>query len=236
MKTLFRSIVTAALLGSALAQNTPTGHGWTNLEGRTVTAEFVDLDGSALTLRVTGRLYTMQLARLSPQSAKQARELDAKTEPPGLNSAVLSACRGQIGRRVGNGQCTSLASNALAAAGAAGITRDFPAAGDYVWGTLVTVVSAEAAGVKGIPTLAEVRGGDIIQMRDVLLNGGTPTGGSYRMAANHHSAVVEAADPARGTLTVLHQNWNGGPVRRDVLNLGDLKRGWLRIYRPVAKR
>jgi hypothetical protein len=129
-----------------------------------------------------------------------------------------------------------LATHALAAAGAAGISHDFPAPGDYVWGTLVTVVSAEAAGVKGIPTLAGVRGGDIIQMRNFLLKGGTPAGGTYRMVANHHTAVVEAADPARGTLTVLHQNWGGGPVRRDILNLGDLKGGWLRIYRPVAKR
>lgn len=236
MKTLYRSIVTAALLASAQAQNAPSEHGWTNLQGRTVTAEFVDLDATALTLRVSGRLFTVPLAKLSPQSAKLARELDAKMVPHDLNSAVLSSCRERLGRRVGNGQCTSLATHALAAAGAAGMGRDFPAPGDYVWGTPVAVVSAEPAGVKGISTLSQVQGGDIIQMRDLSLNGRTPTGGTYRMVANHHTAVVEAADPTRGTLTVLHQNWGGGPVRRDVFTLGDLKRGWLRIYRPVAKQ
>lgn len=236
MRTCITSIVAVSLAGSAFSQTAPVEHDWTDLQGRTVKAEFVDLEAAALTMRAKGRLYTVQLSKLAPQSAKLALELDAATEPPDLNSTVLATSRNCLGRRVGNGQCTSLATHALATAGAAGISRDFPAAGDYVWGTLVTVVSKEPAGVKGIPTLAVVRGGDVIQMRNVLLNGGTPTGGTYRMMANHHTAVVESADPVRGTVTLLHQNWNGGPVQRDVFNLGDLKRGWLRVYRPVAKR
>jgi hypothetical protein len=201
-----------------------------------MSAEFVDLEGGILTLRGSGRFFTVQMAKLSPQSAGLARELDAKMDPPGLNSAVLSYCRGRIGRHVGDGQCTSLATHALAKAGAAGISGDFPAPGDYVWGTFVTMVSAERAGVKGIPTLTRVRGGDIIQMRNVLLEGRGPVGGTYWMQANHHTAVVESVNPARGTITVLHQNWGGGPVQRDTLIFSDLKRGWMRIYRPVGNR
>jgi hypothetical protein len=98
------------------------------------------------------------------------------------------------------------------------------------------MVSVERSGVKGIPSLAQVRGGDIIQMRNVLLEGRGPTGGTYWMQANHHTAVVESVNPARGTINVLHQNWGGGPVQRDVFVLGDLKRGWMRIYRPAQKR
>jgi hypothetical protein len=98
----------------------------------------------------------------------------------------LAFCKGRIGHRVGNGQCTSLATHALADAGAAGMVRDFPAVGDYVWGTLVSVVAAERAGVIGIPTLSQVRGGDIIQMRNASLEGQSPAGGTYRLLANHH--------------------------------------------------
>jgi hypothetical protein len=153
----------------------------------------------------------------------------------GQNSAVLTFCKASIGRHVGDGQCASLATQALAKAGAAGRGRDFPAYGDYVWGSFVTMVSAERAGVKGLNTLATVRGGDVIQMRNVLLEGRSAGGGSYWMRADHHTAVVESVNPSRGTITVLHQNWNRSPVRRDIFILGDLKRGWLRIYRPVKK-
>jgi hypothetical protein len=236
IKTLSIWILTATLVCSARAQNARNEYRWTDIQGRTMSAEFVDLEGGILTLRSGGRLVTVQIARLSAQSAGLARGLDARTDQPGLNSAVLSYCRGRIGRHVGDGQCTSVATHALAAAGAAGMSRDFPNPGDYVWGTFVTMVSVERSGVKGIPSLAQVRGGDIIQMRNVLLEGRGPTGGTYWMQANHHTAVVESVNPARGTINILHQNWGGGPVQRDVFVLGDLKRGWMRIYRPAKKR
>ena len=152
-----------------------------------------------------------------------------------INSKVLSFSRAQMGRRVGNGQCTSLATEALARAGAHGIIRDFPGPGDYVWGTLAARVGANSAGVSGIASLNRARGGDVIQMRNVFLQGRSPSGGTYWMRADHHTAVLESADPYRGTITVLHQNWNGSGVRRDVFALGDMKRGWMRIYRPIPR-
>jgi hypothetical protein len=153
----------------------------------------------------------------------------------GQSDAVVTFCKASIGRHVGDGQCASLAAYALANAGAAGRSRDFPAQGDYVWGAFVTAVSAERAGVRGLETLPKVRAGDIIQMRNVLLEGRRPSGVSYWMRANHHTAVVESVNPARGSMNVLHQNWNRSAVRRDTFILGDLKSGWLRIYRPVKK-
>jgi hypothetical protein len=78
--------------------------------------------------------------------------------------------------------------------------------------------------------------GSIIQMRNVSLAGRSPTGGTYWMRAEHHTAVVESADSTQGMITVLHQNWGRKIVRRDTFILGDLKSGWMRIYRPVARR
>lgn len=235
MKTLYPWIIAIALVCSVYAQNPNQEYRWTNRFGRTVMAQFVDLEGNLVTLRTNGRLFSVGLNDLSPASAKLARDLDARQGAASINSKVLSFSRAQMGRRVGNGQCTSLATEALTRAGAQGIIRDFPGPGDYVWGTLAARVAATPAGVDGITNLSRTRGGDIIQMRNVFLQGRSPSGGTYWMRADHHTAVLESADPYQGTITVLHQNWNGSGVRRDVLILGDMKRGWMRIYRPVPR-
>lgn len=46
------------------------------------------------------------------------------------------------------------------------------------------------------------------------------------------SAMADSSQDAM----VYHQNWGKKVVRQDRMQLADLKKGWLRIYRPVAQR
>ncbi|MEZ0256506.1 MAG: CHAP domain-containing protein [Chthoniobacter sp.] len=150
--------------------------------------------------------------------------------------SVLTFCRDNLGKRIGTGQCASLASAALRNSGAA--TRggpDWPAQGDYVWGDPVACVQASFGGLKGMKGLLEVEAGDIVQFHNTRFSGYNHIdGGVYSMEADHHTAVVESVDSSRKTITVLHQNWNGKMiVRRQMLFLGGMTRGWLRFYHPV---
>lgn len=150
--------------------------------------------------------------------------------------SILAYCRENLGRTIGTGQCASLATTALRNSGAA--IRggpDWPAEGDYVWGDPVAFVQAGFTGLKGTHDLAKVTAGDIVQFHDTSFSGyNHADGGVYRMEADHHTAVIESVDPARKTITVLHQNWNGKmTVRRQTLYLRGMTHGWLRFYRPV---
>lgn len=227
----------AALLVPFLMSTVSAGevHTWISSDGRTMIAEFVDYDDGFVTLRSNGRRLTIAIQKLSEDSARLAAECEARQNEDDAGTLVMEFCQGRLGRKVGNGQCASLAAKALEHAGAQGMGRDFPNAGDYVWGDLVTVVFSDKR--KPQTQLDAVCGGDVIQFRNVRFEGRYPGGGTYWMQADHHTAVVESVDTSTQTIQILHQNWNGNKtVRRDALKLSDLKRGWLRIYRPVASR
>jgi hypothetical protein len=150
-----------------------------------------------------------------------------------LGWKVMEFCRRNLGEKVGNGQCAVLAVEALKSAGAARMGRDFPKRGDYVWGEQVALLEYGRREIAGLESLAKVRPGDIIQFRNVRLEGHGPAG-RYGMTADHHTAVVATVDSASGVLTCYHQNWGRKIVRQDRMQLKDLQSGWMRIYRPVA--
>ena len=156
-------------------------------------------------------------------------------DSPDLGLEVVAFCQQNLGIKVGNGQCATLAVEALKAAGAARMGRDFPKRGDYVWGEQVALIEHGRGEIAGLESLAKVKPGDIIQFRDVRISGrGSCGGGSYGMTADHHTAVVASVDPAGATLTFYHQNWGRMIVKQDRVQLKDLQSGWMRIYRPVA--
>lgn len=228
-------IILAAVLAVASVQNAVSQQVWTDKTGREIRAEFVGLSGKIVTLERKGREITLPLARLSKPSRKLAKRL-AAADAPDLGPAVLAFCRTREGKRIGDGQCTALVIEALAAAGARGISGDLPGPGDYVWGQQVALIEAARQGVSGLASLSEVRPGDIIQFRDVRLEGRTGAYSTYWMEAAHHTAVVAGTDPAQATLAIYHQNWNGQNVLAGNLRLRDLKTGWLRIYRPLRAK
>ncbi len=172
----------------------------------------------------------------------------AKPKPaplPELNEKLIRYCRDKLGQTVGDGQCSSLALGGLMAGGGQFRFRESPSSGDYVWGSLVCRLEAangkqdleigeagkKPEGQKG----ADVKPGDIIQFRDVEFHGRTSRV-IFEMTYPHHTAVIESISPDGSTCKVFEQNVNGKPtVAITNLPLSSLTRGWLRVYRPVAR-
>lgn len=175
-------------------------------------------------------------ARSQDESPGGPEALNPEMAAAGLGDRVLAFCMRNLGVKVGNGQCATLASQALQSAGAIRTARDFPNAGDYVWGRQVALIEAGRKRVAGLESLALVMPGDIIQFRNARLQGAGAGGfGTYWMTADHHTAVVGAVDAGNAVVTVYHQNWGRKIVRLDRMLMADLKKGWLRFYRPQKR-
>jgi hypothetical protein len=158
----------------------------------------------------------------------------AETVPiPPVNQRVVGYAREQVGKRVGDGSCITLAMAALAHAGARRYPLDDPA-GDYVWGTVVR-------------NPKDALPGDILQFRDAVFKGRKTLPGrrwiSWSYTYPHHTAVVDRVSEGGKLFSILHQNVGAqgaddkekkvvqeGTLRMDSLQPG----GWVRIYRPVA--
>jgi hypothetical protein len=151
------------------------------------------------------------------------------------NDKVVEYAKSQVGKQVGNGECWTLANEAMKLAGTKSSFHftDTPNKGDYVWGTLS--FGLDGKGAKESGALKDVKPGDIMQFRDAKFSG-RKGNGTYTMTASHHTAVVVKADKMAKTITILHQNWNGKKtVAEETLPLGDLKEGWIKVYRPQPK-
>lgn len=169
-----------------------------------------------------------------------AAGLAAADDPATVNEKVVAFAKAKRGEQVGNGECWTLAHEAVKAAGAksSGAYKDSPAKGDYVWGEPVYATGFEngkafeerpRAGLKPQP-------GDVIQFRDAKFEGRLPGGGTYSATAGHHTAVISAMSKDGTIWGVLHQNHNGKKtVIEGTLVLGDLRAGWVRVYRPQPK-
>jgi len=152
-----------------------------------------------------------------------------------LNEKVLEFARSKKGEMVGDGECTALAREALRFAGA----KRFPPADfdeDFVWGTQVDSLE------KALP-------GDVLQFRDAVFKGSKvfPNGAykTWEIRYPHHTAVVSSVRKMRKgvVLGLLHQNvLNKGDdedkqktVREGAVSTAELRAGWVKAYRPVAR-
>lgn len=157
---------------------------------------------------------------------------DEPASSPDLNERVLSFAREQVGRKVGNGECTSLAVAALRSAGARAVPRN-PGDGDYVWG-------------RPVASFREAQPGDVIQFRDAVFQGrrwiSKRRWVTWRQTYPHHTAIVAEVRERGAAVVVLHQNAGaaGTPederrtVSESTIRTGSLQKGgkvW--IYRPV---
>jgi len=62
--------------GSEPAGKEPGFHSWTNVQGKTIEAKMLALDGGAVKLLLrNGKTYAVPLESLSPASAEQARQM-----------------------------------------------------------------------------------------------------------------------------------------------------------------
>ena len=130
---------------------------------------------------------------------------------PDLNQKVLKFAVEHIGDQVGNGECWTLAAEALIAAGA-------EPAHLYVFGKPLS------DGQAPLP-------GDIIQFNSATFQSSQ---GTYQLGIPNHTAVVYRAQG--NLITMLHQNVNGQRfVQTLALDFSTLTSGNYIIYRPVPR-
>ena len=153
-----------------------------------------------------------------------------------LGEKIVAFCQDHKGEQVGDGECATLANQALKSAGAKTRGKDFPSKGDYTWGNQIFSTEAQgesAAKTEGKPF--DIKPGDIIQLRDVTFKGRRP-GGTYSLTFGHHTAIVAGTEDAGQTIHVFQQNFGGKKtVMTATYKLNDLKEGWLRFYRPISQ-
>nr|WP_165230777.1 CHAP domain-containing protein [Aquisphaera insulae] len=143
----------------------------------------------------------------------------------------MEYARSQLGKKVGDGECTTLAVQALRRSGARR-----PDARRGIWGDEV-------------PSLKEVQPGDILQFEDVVFfkrrrraDGAILT---QTLTFPHHTAIVVKVQGkgSRCVLTILHQNTGVDGedeetrrlVKEGSLELATMRSGTLRAYRPAAE-
>ena len=159
----------------------------------------------------------------------------APTSQQNLGEKVIAFCQEHKGQQVGDGECASLANQALRSAGAKGRGPDSPSKGDYTWGTQIFYIEAQESTSKMEGKAFDIKPGDIIQLRDVKFQGRRP-GGTYSMTFTHHTAIVAGVEEGGQVVHIFHQNFGGKKiVMTATYKLADLKEGWLRFYRPILK-
>lgn len=138
-----------------------------------------------------------------------ANDITPAANTPPANRRMITWIEQQMGKKIGRGECTDLATEALKQVGATVL-------GGYVWGKELP------AGTTPLP-------GDVIQLEDAQI--GTRT-------TVHHTVVVwEVLGPRH--VRVLHQNWAGGKeegrkVGPGAYDFTRLKDGEVHMFRPIV--
>lgn len=182
------------------------------------------------------RLLVVCLGLSLLAASTSAQEGEAK--PSKTNLKIEKFARDRLGKKVGDGECTSLAIAALKSVRAK-TTYDYGISGldkDYKWGRL-------------LKDPAEALPGDIVQFRDVVTVTKTVTktaeGTTTRtMTRNypHHTAIV-AKNLGKGQFQLLEQNAGEAgateeekrKVQQNGFDLAGKSEGKVWVYRPVKK-
>ncbi|TVY85554.1 hypothetical protein LSUE1_G000054 [Lachnellula suecica] len=154
------------------------------------------------------------------------------------SGAVANWCESKMGQKVGNGECWTLAHDALKAVAAKCISRGQEpcmASQSLIHGhILYTFVPASCPHPepRGGVLEAGVARGDIIQLLTAHFHG---KNGSQKWAgAPDHTAVVTGVD-SRGVLSVVEQNvGNVKNVQTGSYDMSELVKGEVRIFRAVG--
>ena len=152
-------------------------------------------------------------------------------EPTPVNDLVVDFARSKLGQKVGSGECTDLAVEALRHAGA-----KLPGRGQASWG-------------EEVDDLKDARPGDILQFEDAVFVRRRLRKDGARLTVTssypHHTAIVVGVKKRgpKPILVILHQNVNiaGGDdgetkvVQEWTVNMAEMKRGNVKVYRPVTR-
>jgi hypothetical protein len=224
LRILFESIV-FMILGGFLA----SGRTFTNNDGRTIEAELISATETEAVLKVKGKIHTynikitslsesdqqyiaMRRQELAEQARLEAAEADKKATWKAMSRGarkVVEFVEENKDKKVGNGECWTLANEAFKSAG---ITR--PGDNLRVWGGEVDWKNEE------------ILPGDILELKSAVFSNG------QRSAAEHTAVVMKKAHKD-GKVFVYHQNWGkpGKKVSQLVFDLNGMTSGSAVIYR-----
>ena len=169
----------------------------------------------------------------APQKSSNALKSRASVN---LNARLVQFCRSYLGRKLGNGQCSELATLGLPAIGArldfsqqwGHQVYHFGASGGRQW-----IQLGEAGRTAKNWSQMDVRPGDIIQYENVRFEKHWPGGYSFQ-SYPHHTSVIEQVSRDGRSYKVLEQNVNNTQfVLETTLYLPDLTEGVLHITRPM---
>lgn len=181
---------------------------FTDVDGRKIEADFVSGNETEVVLKAgkAGRIYRLKIERLSKSDAEYVAQ---KVEEDRSAKVLVAFALEMKGKKVGDGECWTLADKAFTKAG---IKR--PGEDIRVWGRLVDWKKEE------------VRPGDILELRAAKFSNGIASG-------PEHTAVVIEAGRRKGVMAVYHQNWGapGKKVSQATFNLEDLEEGEAMVYR-----
>lgn len=172
---------------------------------------------------------TVAIAMQSLDVARVASNLPIKAAAS-FGQSMANYLQQQVNakKRIGGGECSHLATEALRVAGAEFIRSEPSGTTDYVWSSNRVARLTNGSQLAG--KVFQV--GDIIQYQNATFS----SGGSSKLA--HHTQVVAAVD-SKGRIThVFEQNVNGNRTaqKRAILDLSKLTGGSVSIYRPVARK
>ncbi|MGJ8656633.1 MAG: hypothetical protein ACSHX6_09275 [Akkermansiaceae bacterium] len=197
---------------------------FTNSKGETIKATLISANERTVTLRLdkNRKIFTIDKSTLSradqiyidalqkEEDAKADAEreaVDAKQRTEEAIAKIVEFTKANKGKKVGDGECFTLANEAFKAAGIA--RKDRP--GNREWGRLVDWKKEQ------------VQPGDILELRSAVFPG-TTTG-------PFHTAVIMSKG-RRGNFDTMEQNvGNKKIVVARSYSLGDLKRGEVFVYR-----
>ena len=142
----------------------------------------------------------------APKTEAIAGAADQSTGNPGPRIALF--CVKHLGKKVGNGECWTLADESFKSAGALRPGDDM-----RVWGRVVN------------PTRESVKPGDVVEFESARFSDGIMTGSA-------HTAVVVSGGNQRN-FSIAEQNWGKKTVRIREMDLTKLVSGKVVVYRPL---
>ena len=157
-------------------------------------------------------------------------------EAQSIGDSMAGFLEGRVNTRIGGGECGHLATEALRVSGGEFVPSDLgpdnPSAGDYDWGSLVTVISyANRKWSDSNPGSAALPG-DVIQYRSATLTYSK----SLKQSFPFHTSVVKTVNSAGRPTAVYQQNFAGArTVQSATIDVTKLTAGWIRIYRPIGR-
>ncbi len=145
--------------------------------------------------------HESELENLTFEEENRRRAVD-------LPLKLVTFCKSNLKKQVGNGECWTLADEAFKSCG-----LERPKGESRVWGRLLDLKEEN------------IEAGDIIEYRSAKFSDGSHTG------PNHTAVVIKGGQ--RGKATIAEQNWGGYKrVREATFDADTLIEGEVMVYRP----